>query len=93
MYYIDMHCDTITRLLKDADQGKSSSLRKNDLHIDLNRMKQANYLLQNFAVFTPLGHVDDPMEFALRAIDKYYEEIDRNKDIIRPVYCYDDMDL
>lgn len=92
MYYIDMHCDTITRLLKDADQGKSSSLRENDLHIDLNRMKQANYLLQNFAVFTPLGHVDDPMEFALRAIDKYYEEIDGNKDIIRPVYCYDDIE-
>ena len=46
MYYIDMHCDTITRLLKDADQGKSSNLRENDLHIDLNRMKQANYLLQ-----------------------------------------------
>ena len=59
MYYIDMHCDTITRLLKDADQGKSSNLRENDLHIDLNRMKQANYLLQNFAVFTPLGHVDE----------------------------------
>lgn len=92
MYYIDMHCDTITRLLKDADQGKLSSLRENDLHIDLNRMKQANYLLQNFAVFTPLGHVDDPMEFALRAIDKYYEEIDGNKDIIRPVYCYDDIE-
>ena len=32
------------------------------------------------------------MEFALRAIDKYYEEIDRNKDIIRPVYCYDDIE-
>lgn len=91
MYYLDMHCDTITRLLRNADEGKASSLRKNDLHIDLERMKRSNYLLQNFAVFTPLGHVDDPMYFALRAIDKYYEEIDQNTDIIKPVYSYQDI--
>lgn len=91
MYYLDMHCDTITALLRKADENKPSSLRTNDLHIDLERMQKANYLLQNFAIFTPLKHVDDPMAFALRAIDKYYEEIDANKDIIRPIYCYEDI--
>lgn len=92
MYYLDMHCDTITALLRKADENKPSSLRQNDLNIDLLRMKQANYLLQNFAIFTPLKHVKDPMEFALRAIDKYYEEIDQNKDLIRPVYSYADIE-
>ena len=91
MYYLDMHCDTITNLLRKADEGKESELRKNELHIDLERMKKSNYLLQNFAVFTPLGHVDDPMYFALRAIDKYYEEIEKNTDIIKPVYSYADI--
>ena len=92
MYYLDMHCDTITHLLRCADEGKPAALRKNDAHIDLERMKKAGYLLQNFAVFTPLGHVDNPMAFALRAIDKYYEEIDQNKDLIRPVYSYADIE-
>lgn len=92
MYYLDMHCDTITHLLRCADENKPSSLRKNDAHIDLERMKKAGYLLQNFAIFTPLGYVDNPMAFALRAIDKYYEEIDQNTDIIRPVYSYADIE-
>lgn len=91
MYYLDMHCDTITALLRNEYENKESSLRKNDLHIDLERMKKSNCLLQNFAIFTPLGHVDNPMSFALEAIDKYYEEIEKNADIIRPIYTYEDI--
>lgn len=40
MYYLDMHCDTITALLRNEYEDKESSLRKNDLHIDLERMKK-----------------------------------------------------
>lgn len=91
MFYLDMHCDTITALLRREYEGKEGELRNNDLHIDLERMKKSNYLLQNFAIFTPLGYVDNPMSFCLEAIDKYYEEIEKNTDIIRPVYSYDDI--
>ena len=78
MRYLDMHCDTVTHLLREEDEGRPSELRENNAHIDLLRMKKAGYLLQNFAVFTPLGYVDNPMAFALRAIDKYYEEMEKN---------------
>ena len=92
MRYLDMHCDTVTHLLREEDEGRPSELRENNAHIDLLRMKKAGYLLQNFAVFTPLGYVDNPMAFALRAIDKYYEEMEKNSDLVRPVYTYADIE-
>lgn len=92
MYYLDMHCDTITHLLRKEDNGEPASLRHNDADIDLERMKKAGYLLQNLAVFTPLGYVDNPMAFALRAIDKYYEEMEQNSDLIHPVLKYEDIE-
>ena len=52
---IDMHCDTIERLMMLRDKGEPKALRENDLHIDLLRMKQAGYMCQCFAMFTPLG--------------------------------------
>lgn len=91
MYYIDMHCDTITALLSNENECKDSELRKNNLHIDLERMKKSNYLLQNFAIFTHLKNVNNPMSFCLEAIDKYYEEIEKNSDLIKPIYSYEDI--
>lgn len=46
MNILDMHCDTLISL------DENTHLRENDKDIDLLRMKQSNYLLQNFAVFT-----------------------------------------
>ena len=90
MKVIDMHCDTVSRLLSLADDNKESNLRENDFHIDLKKMKTGDYLLQNFAVFTmyPSGKT---LKDALRQIDKYYLELDKNKDLIRPVYNYKDI--
>lgn len=92
MKVVDMHCDTISRLLMDEAEGKESHLRKNDLDIDLAKMKEGDYLLQNFAMFTPLGFVDNPEKHCLDLIDKYYREMDLNKDVIRPVYSYSDIE-
>ena len=44
MKIIDMHCDTISEL---ADRG--GELWKNSGHLDLKRMQESGYLLQNFA--------------------------------------------
>ena len=46
MKIIDMHCDTISEL---ADRG--GELWKNSGHLDLKRMQESGYLLQNFALF------------------------------------------
>ena len=54
MRVIDMHCDTIERLLRLQEQGEPGVLRENGLHVDLLRMKESGYLLQNFALFVLL---------------------------------------
>lgn len=51
MKVADMHCDTILAILRGKEQGKEISLCKNNLNVDLERMKKGDYLIQNFAIF------------------------------------------
>lgn len=92
MKVLDMHCDTISVLLDENSKGKNVSLRNNDLCIDLNKMKQGDYLLQNFACFVCLGQEEDPVKRVNQLIDHYYEQIDKNKDMIAPVFKYSDIE-
>jgi len=96
MKVVDMHCDTISKLLEQRDEGKSVELRSNREHIDLIRMKQSDYLLQNFAMFVYLGTDDGDREKAWEDVRRLYalyrEELDRNKDLIAPVYSYSDIE-
>ena len=75
MKYVDMHCDTITNLYRE-----NGSLRKNDLHIDIEKMEKGDCLLQNFAIFTYLPKQGS--DFAWAAIDYYYQQLEENKDKI-----------
>ena len=84
MKYIDMHSDTITSLFR---EGKH--LYENDYHIDIQKMKKGECMLQNFAIFTDIGK--DNSKFTYDSIDYYYSELDLNKDYIRPVYKYEDI--
>ena len=91
MKVIDMHCDTIGGLFHLKEEGKPQSLRHNSGHIDLERLRENHYLLQNFAMFIPLGSCGDPWE-AVCAMYRYYlEELERNRDILAPVLRYEDI--
>ena len=87
---IDMHCDTIS-CLNDfkEEQVPGLHLRKNGMHIDLERMKKADYMCQSFALFTSLGEVRSrnvsPFVHAQALSDTFDREIELNKDIIAPV--------
>ena len=59
MKVIDMHCDTLSELLGRRERGKAAGLRQNDCHVDLLRMKESRYLLQNFAMFVVLEGFGD----------------------------------
>ena len=50
MQIIDMHCDTLLECYL-----RNKSLRKNDLHIDLEKMRRAGGLLQFFAIYLISG--------------------------------------
>lgn len=60
MKIVDMHCDTISRLLELEEKGTPEGLRENTGHLDLLRMKQGGYLLQNFALFVEISREQDP---------------------------------
>lgn len=84
MKYVDMHCDTIVRLYE-----SNGVLKNNNRHIDLDKMKKGECLLQNFAVFTNISKRDS--SFTYGAIDYYYKQLELNKDVIAPVYSFSDI--
>ncbi len=91
MKIVDMHCDTISEIWSRRERGETVSLRENDLHVDLKRMREQGYLLQNFALFVDRGTCADPWEQLCLLEGIYRGELQRNGDWIAPVYCYDDI--
>ena len=51
MKYIDMHCDTIMHLWHRKLQGKTYSINKNELMVDIEKLERGECLCQNFALF------------------------------------------
>lgn len=92
MKVVDMHCDTISALLKKKRAGECVSLRENDCHLDIQKMKQGDYLLQNFALFVELGCCEDPWQEVQELFELYMHEMAANKDNIAPVLSYADIE-
>lgn len=81
---VDMHCDTISMIQYKRNRGEAAVLRKNDMHIDLEKLIRGGYMLQTFAIFTDLEE-KDPLETALEQADIFYQEMEANQDLILPV--------
>ncbi|MCR5032874.1 MAG: dipeptidase [Lachnospiraceae bacterium] len=101
MKVVDMHCDTISEIWYSREQTGESEhadidapqeLRKNRLHIDLEKMEKGDYFLQNFAMFVNMGSGMDPLESVLKLIDIFYEEMEKNQDKILPVKTWADIE-
>lgn len=82
----DLHCDTATELLG-RDFSGTTSLRSNQLHIDLERMKKYPAYAQCFAFWFT---TDLPLPKGIKVEDLFWRElsvlqdqIDKNKDLIR----------
>lgn len=91
MKVLDMHCDTVSVLLELRRAGKEASLRENQGHLDLVRMKNGGYLLQNFALFVDSAKGRDPWEEVCALHALYAEELAGNADLIAPVLRYGDI--
>lgn len=92
MKIVDMHCDTLDRLLGLQEAGKPEGLRQNSGHLDLMRMRESGYLLQNFAMFVMLKNGQDPWERVCSLYECYKCELERNKDILAPVLCFSEIE-
>ncbi len=88
---VDLHCDTITRLMETESQEYGNSLKKNELHIDIERLKKSKYMLQTFAIFTPYHVVGGRVQCAKKGIERFHFEIEKNKDDIELIHCYNDI--
>ena len=62
------------------------SILENSLHIDLQKMKKGDYLLQNFALFVHLESHANPFEYAMKLVDTFYTELEAHKDQICLLY-------
>lgn len=93
MKIIDMHCDTISEIGEKRDRElEERVLRENEGHLDLIRMKQSGYLLQNFALFVNTGaRSTDPWEQVCALYRIYQEELEKNQDLIAPALRYDEI--
>ena len=85
----DLHCDTALELLGKDFMG-GNSLRKNSLHIDLERAKQLPGYAQCFACFTTPGFRDwyqvSPLIAFEREMGEILSQLEANSDIIRLAY-------
>ena len=85
----DFHCDTALALLGE-DVNQAGSLRKNNLHIDLERASTLGGYAQCFACFTTpfmeeWNHVS-PIVIFEREIATIQREVEENKDLIAIAY-------
>lgn len=88
MYIVDLHCDTILQLMKDKNKY---GLFKNDFSVDIEKLKKAKSIAQFFALFVHTKSVNNPMEYCLEMLDKFYEEIDKNSDYIGIARNYEEF--
>ena len=90
----DLHCDTVGGLLgRDLQNG--ASLRRNSLHIDLERGAGLPGYCQCFAFWTttdiPLPKGIKPEDIFWREVSILQDEIDKNSDLIRQARSGDDI--
>lgn len=87
----DLHCDTAYALLGE-DHNSAGQLRKNMLHIDLERAKTLPGYAQCFACFTsPLIRGASPVVMFERELATIQREIDKNKRLISLAYTPEDI--
>jgi len=71
MKVADMHCDTVGELIKNTSEN---TLLKNNLHIDIDKLKKGDYMLQNFAMFVNMKVYPDCYGRCIEMI-KYWEKL------------------
>ncbi len=87
----DLHCDTAFALLG-SDRNSEGELRRNQLHIDLERAKMLDAYAQCFACYTsPLMEGVSPVVMFERELATIQREIDQNKRLISIAYTPEDI--
>ena len=92
MKVADMHCDTFFLLGRQRKAGEEAALWKNGLHMDLMKMRQGEYLLQNFALFLWQQETEDLYEECLAGCRLFAEEMEANRELISQVRTFSEIE-
>ncbi len=84
--FVDGHCDTIIGLM---DNNKE--LYKNDLHIDIERLKKFGTPTQIFAIWLNEERLLTPYNSTVQAIKFYKNELKKNKEFISHCNNFEDI--
>lgn len=76
---IDLHCDTVMKLMEDPKRR----LLANDCAIDLKKLDEAHSMAQVFALFVDMGEVNSPLKAGLDMLDHFWMELEQNQDQIK----------
>lgn len=88
MKYIDLHCDTPSRLLYEG-----GNLKKNNFKVDINKLGKGNSLAQVFAFFIDAGECSNvKIEFEIM-YKNFMEELQRNNDTIEIVRSLQELSI
>lgn len=91
----DLHCDTALALLGES-RNEAGSLKKNELHIDLERSSRLDGYCQCFACFTTPMMQEwnklSPIVVFERELATIQREVDRNQDLIAFAYSADEVE-
>lgn len=92
MKNIDMHCDTISEIWEARKRGEDCCLRSNSLMIDLRRLRQSRYLVQNFALFVDGKRAKNGCFAAVKELIKVFkQEMEDNADWIAEVHNVEEI--
>lgn len=91
MKFIDLHCDTISAIYESGRAGRARLLRRNEGHVDIERLKQGGCLAQSFALFTNIRKEPDPYTYVSGLLHVFEEEMKRNADEIKPALTVKDL--
>ena len=91
----DLHCDTALALLGET-VTEAGSLRKNELHIELERASSLGGYAQCFACFTTPAmekwHGVSPVVVFERELATIQREVDKNQDLISIAYSVEEIE-
>lgn len=88
----DLHCDTANELIGLGDAA-CTELRKNSVHIDLERAGELSGYAQCFACFTTTDSPNiSPVDIFERKLAAIHREINKNQDIISLVYSPEEIE-
>ncbi len=85
MKLIDMHCDTIYEICEGRKRGEDICLRRNSLMLDLEKMKQGGYSVQNFALFVEQEKGVGSFHKVQELLTVFQIEMKTNEDLVVPV--------